>query len=243
MMTSTEPSNLPRHVAVIMDGNGRWATERHLPRIEGHRSGVDSIRDTLKAAIELKIPYLTLYAFSFENWQRPKDEVGFLMNLLSEYLDREFAELVKNNIRLRVIGRIDMLPGEIQKKIERCVRETAHFEALTLTLALSYSGRSEIVDAVKEIAKEVREGSLRSEDITEDTVGQHLYTAGLPDPDLLIRTSGEMRISNFLLWQLSYTEIYVTDVLWPDFRKAHFIKAVEEYQKRERRFGRTNLPR
>ena len=239
---SNSPANVPRHVAIIMDGNGRWAKARRLPRIEGHRAGVESIRDTLRACNELHIPYLTLYAFSNENWQRPKDEVSFLMSLQSQYLDQELKDLNKNNIRFQVIGRIDMLPTEIQKKIERNIKETAGNTALVLTLALSYSGRLELVDAVKQIAQKVKEGKLDPKDITESVIEKNLYTAGLPDPDFLIRTSGEMRISNFLLWQMSYTEIYVTDVLWPDFRKQHFMEAIEDYQKRERRFGRTNIP-
>ncbi len=239
----SEPlATIPRHVAIIMDGNGRWAKSRRLPRIEGHRAGVESIRDTLRACNELHIPYLTLYAFSNENWQRPKDEVSFLMKLLSDYLDMEFLELKKNNIRFQVIGRIDMLPSEIQQKIIRNINETKSNTALVLTLALSYSGRLEIVDAVKTIAGKVKDGILDIQKIDEKTLEQHLYTAGLPDPDFLIRTSGEMRISNFLLWQMSYTEIYVTDILWPDFRKKDFFEAIEQYQKRERRFGRTNIP-
>ncbi|MBI4398252.1 MAG: isoprenyl transferase [Candidatus Omnitrophica bacterium] len=233
----------PRHIAVIMDGNGRWAEQRRLPRIEGHRAGVESIREVLRAAHELEIPYITLYAFSNENWHRPKEEVNFLMRLLSDYLDKEFEELHKNNIRFQAIGRTDMLPEEIQKKIEKNIKATEHNTALTLTVALSYSGRLELVDAVKKISEKVARGQLRTSEITEAVVSEHLYTQGLPDPDLLIRTSGEMRISNFLLWQMSYTEIYVTDVLWPDFRKQHFFEAVEAYQKRERRFGRTHLTR
>jgi len=236
------PANLPKHVAIIMDGNGRWAKARRLPRIEGHRAGVDSIHDTLRACNELNIPYLTLYAFSNENWQRPKDEVNFLMALLSDYLDKELKELNRNNIRFQVIGRLDMLPSEIQKKIARNVVETKNNTALILTLALSYSGRLELVDAVKKIVRQVKDGKIDPLKIDEVTIEQNLYTYGLPDPDILIRTSGEMRISNFLLWQMSYTEIYVTDVLWPDFRKKHFLEAVEDYQKRDRRFGRTNLP-
>ena len=235
-------SKVPQHVAIIMDGNGRWAKSRRLPRIEGHRAGVESIRDTLRACNELHIPYLTLYAFSNENWQRPKDEVSFLMSLLSQYLDQELKDLNKNNIRFQVIGRIDMLPSEIQKKIERNIKDTAGNTALILTLALSYSGRLELVDAVKQIAQKVKDGKLDPKDITESVIEKNLYTVGLPDPDFLIRTSGEMRISNFLLWQMSYTEIYVTDVLWPDFRKQHFMEAIEDYQRRERRFGRTNVP-
>ncbi len=234
--------NLPKHVAIIMDGNGRWAKQKRLPRIEGHRAGVESIRETLRACNELHIPYLTLYAFSNENWHRPKDEVNFLMGLLSDYLDKELQDLNKNNIRFRVIGRIEMLPSEIQKKIERNVELTKNNTALVLTVALSYSGRLELVDAVRKIAEKAKAGNLNPSEISELTIASHLYTNGLPDPDFLIRTSGEMRISNFLLWQMSYTEIYVTDVLWPDFRKQNFFEAIEAYQKRERRFGRTNIP-
>ncbi len=234
-------SSLPQHIAIIMDGNGRWAMDRGLPRVQGHQAGVESIRNVVRAAGEMGIKYLTLYAFSTENWGRPQDEVGFLMNLLSSYLDKELTEITKNNIRFRLIGHPEDLPAEIQKKIQRNLKETEHNTGLTLTLALSYSGRLEIVDAVKKLAEKVHKGEMAVQDITPDIFSNYLYTAGTPDPDLLIRTSGEMRISNFLLWQLSYTEIYVTERLWPDFRKEDLLKAIQDFQKRERRFGRTAI--
>jgi len=234
-------SQLPQHVAIIMDGNGRWAMERGLPRVQGHQAGVESIRSIVRAAGELGIKYLTLYAFSTENWGRPQEEVGFLMNLLSNYLDKELAEITKNNIRFKMIGRLDDLPAEIQEKIRRNLKQTETNTGMVLTLALSYSSRMEIVDAVKKIAEKVKAGEVVSQDITPELFSRYLYTAELPDPDLLIRTSGEMRISNFLLWQLSYTEIYVTEKLWPDFRKDDLLKAIQEYQTRERRFGRTTV--
>lgn len=234
-------SELPQHIAIIMDGNGRWAMDRNLPRVQGHQAGVESIRSIVRAAGELGLKYLTLYAFSTENWGRPQDEIGFLMNLLSNYLDKELAEITKNNIRFRMIGHLEDLPVEIQKKIRRNLKETENNTGLTLNLALSYSARIEIVDAVKRIAEKVKNGQLPIDDITPDIFSAHLYTAGTPDPDLLIRTSGEMRISNFLLWQLSYTEIYVTEKLWPDFRKEDLLAAIRDFQKRERRFGRTTV--
>jgi undecaprenyl diphosphate synthase len=231
----------PRHIAIIMDGNGRWATEKGLPRVRGHQAGVESIREVVRACGELGIRYLTLYAFSTENWARPKDEVNFLMNLLSEYLDRELKELSANDVKLRVIGKMGDLPDEVQQKIGRNLDATRNNTGLVLTLALSYSSRVEIVDAARRIAEKVSGAAMRLEDITPETFAQHLYTAGIPDPDLLIRTSGELRISNFLLWQLSYTEIYVTEKLWPDFRKEDLQEAIQEYTRRERRFGRTEV--
>ena len=232
-------SDLPQHIAIIMDGNGRWAVERGLPRVQGHQAGVASIRETVRAAGEIGIKYLTLYAFSTENWARPKEEVTFLMNLLSEYLDKELVELGKNNVRFRTIGCLDDLPEGIQRKIKRNIQETKRNTGLVLNLALSYSSRLEIVEAIRKIGEKMICGELKPEDITAETVSSHLYTAEIPDPDLLIRTSGEMRISNFLLWQISYTEIYVTEKLWPDFKKEDLLEAVEDYRKRERRFGRT----
>lgn len=233
---------IPRHIAIIMDGNGRWAQDRGLPRFRGHQKGVERIRDVIRAANEIGVGYLTLYAFSKENWVRPKDEVDFLMKLLSQYLDQELTELKKNRIRFNVIGRREDLPKEIQEKIERNMRETAAFDKLTLTLALSYSGRVEITEACRKIAAEVKAGKLVPEAIEEATVQGALYTHDLPDPDLLIRTSGELRLSNFLLWQVSYAEIYVTDKFWPDFSPEEFRKAVEAFQKRERRFGFVTAP-
>lgn len=220
-----------------MDGNGRWANERNLPRHEGHRHGVERVREITRACGDLGIKFLTLYAFSKENWARPKDEVSFLMKLLSNYLDAELREIQKMNVRLRMIGRMEELPVEIQSKLRRNIDHAKDNTGLTLSLALSYSARAEIVDAIKGIVNEIKAGRVSSDEITERLVSDHLYTKGIPDPDLLIRTSGELRISNFLLWQISYTELYVTDKFWPDFRKEDLIQAIEAYKRRERRFG------
>jgi undecaprenyl diphosphate synthase len=228
---------LPRHVAIIMDGNGRWAKERHLPRIEGHRAGAESARIIIRTAGELGIKYLTLYAFSVENWNRPKDEVDALMKYLVHYLKSETPELNKNNVRLEVIGQIYRLPEAVQEHLKRSIATLSRNNGLTLIMALSYGGRTEIVDAVRSIAAQVKEGRLDPADITERVFAEHLYTANIPDPDVLIRTSGEMRVSNFLLWQISYTELVVTPTLWPDFRKPQFYAALEEYHRRHRRFG------
>jgi undecaprenyl diphosphate synthase len=228
---------LPRHVAIIMDGNGRWAKERHLPRIEGHRAGAESARIIIRTAGELGIKYLTLYAFSVENWNRPKDEVDALMKYLVHYLKSETPELNKNNVRLEVIGQIYRLPEAVQEHLKRSISTLSRNNGLTLIMALSYGGRTEIVDAVRSIAAQVKEGRLDPADITERVFAEHLYTANIPDPDVLIRTSGEMRVSNFLLWQISYTELVVTPTLWPDFRKPQFYAALEEYHRRHRRFG------
>ncbi len=241
-MTSPVKGNLPRHVAMIMDGNGRWAVERGYPRFRGHQKGADRIRDVIEAATEIGIPYLTLYAFSKENWVRPKEEVDFLMDLLSRYLDQELVKMKENKIRFNVIGSREDLNAEIREKIDRNMKETASHTQLVLTLALSYSGRAEIVDACRKIARKVKAGELSPESINEATLQQALYTADLPDPDFLIRTSGELRVSNFLLWQISYAEIYVTEKLWPDFSKEEFRKAIEAYQKRKRRFGLVESP-
>ena len=229
--------NLPRHVAIIMDGNGRWARERGLPRIEGHRRGAESLREIVRVSGELGIDYLTLYAFSIENWNRPKTEVSGLMRLLEFYLKQEIAELNKNNVRLAAIGRIHELPASAQRQLEKSIDALKKNTGLTLVLALSYGGRAEIVDAVRSICREVKGGRLDVADVDEKAISQHLYTRAIPDPDLLIRTSGEMRVSNFLLWQISYAEIYVTETLWPDFRKAAYLKALEDYGGRSRRFG------
>jgi undecaprenyl diphosphate synthase len=232
-----EPEHLPGHVAIIMDGNGRWARERGLSRIRGHRAGVESIRVIVRAAGEIGIRFLTLYAFSAENWKRPKREVSSLMSLLKRFLKREERELNKNNVRLRTIGRIHGLPADVQEWIARVEKSTSGNTGLTLVLALNYGSRTEIEDAVRAIAGACVRGEIAPGDIDEELVSRNLYTAGMPDPDLLIRTSGEMRISNFLLWQVSYAELYVTPVYWPDFRRNHFVKALLEYQNRERRFG------
>jgi len=230
-------SLLPAHVAVIMDGNGRWAKQRNLPRIEGHRHGAESVRAVVRAAGEIGIKYLTLYAFSVENWSRPKEEVDTLMKYLHRYLKNEIGELQKNNVRLQVIGQIYRLPEFVQEQLRKTITALANNKGLTLVLALSYGGRTEIVEAVRSIASKVKQAKLDAAEINEEVVAQHLYTKGMPDPDLLIRTSGEMRISNFLLWQISYTELVVTPTLWPDFRKAQFFEALEEYTRRHRRFG------
>jgi undecaprenyl diphosphate synthase len=230
-------AGLPRHVAIIMDGNGRWARERHLPRVEGHREGAESVRAVIRTAGELGIKYLTLYAFSVENWNRPKDEVDTLMKYLAHYMKTEFAELNRNNVRLEVIGQIHRLPEFVQKQLKKTQDALAKNNGLTLIMALSYGGRTEIVEAVRSIAAKVKRGELEPADITEQVVTDHLYTRKWPDPDVLIRTSGEMRVSNFLLWQISYAELVVTPTLWPDFRKAQFYAALEEYHRRHRRFG------
>jgi len=229
--------NPPKHIAIIMDGNGRWAKIRHLPRIAGHRAGAKSVDAITEAARELGIKVLTLYTFSTENWKRPREEIGGLFKLLEENLDKNEAKLNKNNIKFSVIGNIGQLPPSTQRKLQRVMESTMHNTAMVLNLALNYGSRDEILNAVRSISREVKEGRLRPEDIDERLFSEFLYTKGLPDPDLLIRTSGEFRISNFLLWQLSYSELYVTKKLWPDFRKSDFRKAIIQYKKRERRFG------
>ncbi len=231
-------NNTPRHIAIIMDGNGRWAKQRGLPRLEGHRAGAESVRAIVRACGELGIEYLTLYAFSSENWRRPKAEVTALMHLLEFYLQREVTELDKNNVRLAAIGRLHELPEGAQRQLQKSIEALRKNTGLTLVLALSYGGRAEIVDAVRSIARDVKTGALNIADINEETISHRLYTRDIPDPDLLIRTSGEMRISNFLLWQISYAEIHVTDTLWPDFRKPQLQAALDDYAKRQRRFGR-----
>jgi undecaprenyl diphosphate synthase len=230
--------NLPRHVAVIMDGNGRWAERRGKPRIFGHQAGMKAVREVIETTADLGIPYLTLYAFSQENWKRPRTEIEALMGLLKRYIRTERKELIEKGIRVRAIGDIERLAHGSREELDELITDTAANERLTVTLALSYGGRSEIVEAVRRIARQVRAGELEPEAIDEEVFADRLYTADLPDPDLLIRTSGELRISNFLLWQIAYTEIYVTEVLWPDFDRDAFLDAVAAYQGRERRFGR-----
>ena len=230
-------ATLPAHVAVIMDGNGRWAKKRGLPRVEGHRNGVESVRAILRACGEVGIKYLTLYAFSVENWNRPKDEVDTLMKYLARFLKNEIGELNKNNVRLEVIGQIYRLPEFVQEQLKKTQAALARNNGLTLILALSYGGRQEIVEAMRAIATKAKVGQLEPAEITEQVISQHLYTHQYPDPDLLIRTSGEQRVSNFLLWQISYAEFVITPTLWPDFRKAEFFAALEEYTSRHRRFG------
>ena len=231
-------NNLPRHVAVIMDGNGRWAKKKGGLRIFGHQNAITAVRETVEAAAELGIGYLTLYAFSTENWSRPQHEVNALMQLLVSTIRKETATLTKNNIRLQAIGDVDSLPKACRKELLEAIELTAENNRMTLVLALSYSGRWEITQAVKAIGQQIENGTLKAADITEKTIANYLATAGMPDPELLIRTSGEQRISNFLLWQLAYTELYITDLLWPDFRKQHLFEALISFQSRERRFGK-----
>ena len=231
---------LPRHIAVIMDGNGRWAREHGKPRVFGHRNGVTAVREVTEAAAELGVGHLTLYAFSTENWNRPRMEVNALMKLLVETLRKEIATLHENNIRLNAIGDLSKLPTVTYKALIEGIESTRNNDRMVLTLALNYSARSEITHAMQTIAREVESGSLTASEISSDTLAGHLYTRSIPDPELMIRTSGECRISNFLLWQLAYTELYFTPVYWPDFRKEHFYKAIVDYQTRERRFGMTS---
>lgn len=231
---------LPRHVAIIMDGNGRWAKEKGKDRLFGHYNGVESVRNIVEGCAELQIGYLTLYAFSTENWDRPKDEVTGLMELLVKTIRSEVSTLNKNNIRLHVIGNINMLPAEAHNELNEACEETKNNTGLNLVMALSYSSRWEIINAVKNIAKEVKEGILDPDDVSDQIFQQHLCTAGFPDPELMIRTSGEYRISNFLLYQLAYSELYFTNTLWPDFRKENLYEALLDYQMRERRFGKTS---
>jgi undecaprenyl diphosphate synthase len=229
--------NIPQHIAIIMDGNGRWAQERGMSRISGHRKGVESVRDIVEACGQLNIKYLTLYAFSTENWKRPQDEVSMLMRLLVKALKDETDALHENNVRLITIGDMTKLPREVQRELADAIEKTKKNTGLTLNLALSYSGRWDILRAVKKVSLEVRSGKVSPEDIDESYFSSHMSTGGIPDPDLLIRTSGELRISNFLLWQLAYTEMYISSCFWPAFRRNNLYEAVTAYQKRERRFG------
>lgn len=239
-MEEIDREKLPHHIAIIMDGNGRWARKKMLNRISGHTKGIDAVREVLKACRELGIKILTLYAFSVENWKRPKDEVSALMSLLKEYLEKETAEMLKNNIRLCALGRLEDLPADVQGTLYRTIQKTAKCDGMVLNLALSYGGRSEILHAVQGILTDFQEGKIKPEEITFQRFSSYLWTKGIPDPDLLIRTSGEFRISNFLLWQIAYTELYVTETLWPDFDKIELLKAIAGYQLRERRYGMTS---
>ena len=229
---------LPTHIAIIMDGNGRWAKERGLPRVEGHRRGAEAVRAVLRAASRFGVKYLTLYAFSVENWNRPQDEVDTLMKYLARYLKSEQLEMADNNVRLQSIGQTERLPEFVREQLEDTKAFLGQNTGTTLTLALSYGGRTELVDAVRSIAEKARSGAIIPQDISEGTISEHLYTSGIPDPDLLIRTSGEMRISNFLLWQISYAELVVNEKLWPDFDELEFCAALEEFAVRNRRFGK-----
>ena len=229
--------NIPRHIAIIMDGNGRWAKKRNLPRVAGHKRGVDSVRASVETCVGLGVQILTLYSFSTENWKRPQEEVSALMRLIVKSLQNETDELNSNSIRLTTIGDIKSMPTVVQKELQQACGKTAGNKKMILNLALSYSGRWELVEAIKNISARVGSGSIKPEEITEGLISQYLTTADMPDPDLLVRSSGEFRISNFLLWQIAYAEIFVSDVLWPDFRCKHLLEAVKDYQKRERRFG------
>jgi len=236
LLEKLDLKSLPQHVAVIMDGNGRWAQKRHLPRIAGHRAGVKAAREIIESSARLKLPCLTLYAFSLENWRRPQAEVDFLMRLLREYLSRELPVIHKNNIKLQVIGRSGQLPDAVRRDIEEGMKLTSANTGMKLVVALNYGARAEIVDAFNSLLKKARATPSLAE-VDEQQISDHLYTAGLLDPDLLIRTSGEMRVSNFLLWQIAYAEMYVTETLWPDFSRERFLEALLDYQKRERRYG------
>ncbi|MDA8333988.1 MAG: isoprenyl transferase [Peptococcaceae bacterium] len=242
LLALLDRSRVPVHVAIIMDGNGRWARSRGLPRGFGHRAGVESLREVVRASSDLGIGMLTVYAFSTENWRRPSEEVGLLMNLLVEYLNREMEELCANGVRVNAIGRTADLPPAAVKALEWSRAKSAGNEGLLLNLALNYGGRAEIVDAVKGLVGDVVAGKLAPDQVDEKAVGRYLYTTGLPDPDLLIRPAGDLRLSNFLLWQLAYTEFWLTPVLWPDFRRLHLLKALVDFQRRERRFGGLHNP-
>lgn len=237
LYNSIDMNSLPNHVAIIMDGNGRWAQERGLPRALGHRAGMESLRAAVKLCLKIGIKILTVYAFSTENWKRPQDEINILMDLLYEYIQRELDELDRQKVQIRAVGRIGDLPSLAQQEVTKAIRQTAENNKMILNIALNYGGRSEIIDATNEITKLVAKGELCPGEITEEIFQRHLYTGDLPDPDLLIRPAGELRISNFLLWQLAYTEFYITDVYWPDFKEEEFLRALISYQDRERRFG------
>jgi undecaprenyl diphosphate synthase len=241
LLEKLDLARLPRHIAIIMDGNGRWAQKRHLPRVAGHRTGTKSARMAIETSANLQIEALTLYAFSVENWRRPKTEIEFLMQLLREYIRKEMPLLQRNNIRLRFLGRSDELPEAVQRDTREATAATATNTGMVLNIALNYGGRAEIVDAINAILT-ARNGHPSRDPITEEDLARHLYTADLPDPDLLIRTSGEMRVSNFLLWQIAYAEIFVTETLWPDFNRARLLEALLDFQKRERRYGAINAP-
>jgi len=233
--------NIPNHLAVIMDGNGRWAKKRNLDRIHGHIEGIKSLKSVIKGVIEYKIKYLTVYAFSSENWQRPAEEVNSLMHLLNEYIGLELPYLIKNKIRLNFIGNIDRIPEQSKSALLDAAEKTKNFEALNLTLALSYGSKEEILNAVSKIAEALKEGRIDIKDINDGLFSSYLYTAGIPDPDFLIRTSGERRLSNFMLYQSAYTELYFTKTLWPDFRKKNLTDALKNYEKRVRKFGKTEI--
>ncbi len=234
---SIDPNRIPRHVAVIMDGNGRWAKSKGQPRINGHRKGTEATRGIVRYCDDVGVKYLTLYVFSTENWKRPPIEVEFLMTLISEMIDSEIPSMMENNVRLRVLGQLETLPDYARKKLEMGMERTRENTGLNLQLALNYGGRCEIATAVKKLAHKVQDGLLKAEEITEEMVGEHLFLPDVPDPELMIRTGGEFRVSNYLLWQIAYSEIYVSQKLWPDFKREDFLDAIYFYQSRERRFG------
>lgn len=240
LVDEIDQSRLPTHIAIIMDGNGRWAQSRGLNRHMGHQEGVVSVRKVLEAAAALGIRYLTIYTFSAENWERPEDEVRLLMELMVQAIYQETPDLMKNNVRLQAIGDLSRLPDKTRLALDECIEQTSSNTGITLTLALSYSSRGEILEAAKRLALDIKEGALMTEKLTEKLFADYLQTSNIPDPDLLIRTGGEKRISNFLLWQLSYSELYFTDVFWPDFREKELYEAILSYQQRERRFGKTS---
>ncbi len=237
LLSQIDFNHLPRHVAIIMDGNGRWARRRRLPRIAGHRAGARAVREAVEICSQLGLTALSLYAFSEENWKRPKTEIDTLMSLLREYIRQELAEIHRNNIRLQILGHYEQLPKEVRGDLEDALRLTASNSGMVLNVALNYSARAELVDAFNSILADVKSGRRSLDEVSEQMISERLYTGGLPDPDLLIRTSGEMRVSNFLLWQIAYAEIWVTDTCWPDFTRKHLLQAVIDFQKRERRYG------
>lgn len=239
MMTEFDPQKLPKHVAIIMDGNGRWAKQKGMGRIRGHEEGVSSVQEIVRTSRNIGIQWLTLYAFSEENWKRPGTEIAALMEILKRFLRSELSEMLENGIRFQTIGRTHKMPEEVQRIIGETIEKTSHNRDMVLTLALSYGGRQEIFDALQKIARRIETGELSAEQMTEALISESLYTSGMPDPDLLIRTSAEYRVSNFLLWQIAYTELYVTPTLWPEFRKGEFFTALREFENRERRFGAT----
>lgn len=242
LIEQIDGERFPKHIAIIMDGNGRWAQKRGLPRVAGHRSGIKSVREIIEISAQIGLGHLTLYAFSAENWQRPPTEVSYLMGLIEEYVFKELKTLKKNNIRFQVLGRLQELSLSVQEKLQQAVSETEGNTGLTFNVALNYGGRIEILDAFKALHEEIVAGHIGLSDVAENDIAAHLYTKNQPDPDLLIRTSGEFRISNFLLWQLAYAEILFTSVLWPDFRRKHLLQAILDYQGRERRFGKVLSP-
>jgi undecaprenyl diphosphate synthase len=237
LLERLDKDRLPKHVAVIMDGNGRWASMRRLPRVAGHRAGIESVRDIIETSAKLGLKVLTLYAFSAENWKRPRQEVRTLMSLLKEYLRRELKNVHKNNIKFQAIGRIQELEPSVRAELRRAMRLTQNNSGMLLNVALNYSGRAEIVDTFNRLFRELKQNGHNLSPVNEELISKFLYTSGIPDPDLLIRTSGEMRISNFLLWQIAYSEIYITQTYWPDFRRKHLLEALLEYQQRDRRYG------